>query len=335
MRSSGRLVACGGMNGDIILKDFRTMNTEHTIDAHPGMNMASRSPPRRYWCFSLSTFLVVMSSDQHLCFKGHDAEFIWTQPTSWRCVRLFQEKFLHWISRAICLSRVALRNGWVVSIVNLLSRLVLQILNWKLTSKLEFGKLTRIIINSWYPILYQSAISFAKLQRFSWLHSGFWYSPASSPSFTYPVCSWCDYIAFSTEVLQSSFGHFNKWCNTSHRCSRRWSRFSILSGETFLHSIQVWCRSPLFCLGILSNQISEAQKWHIDSERLVYFGIRSVGSNERAFSCSLVHGRVWDVCAIPGPGYFLLRFFHRLGWDFLLCLSRGCCFRWTVRRTLC
>nr|XP_024386798.1 PAN2-PAN3 deadenylation complex catalytic subunit Pan2-like isoform X3 [Physcomitrium patens] len=36
MRSNGRLVACGGMGGDIILKDFRTMKTEHTIDAHPG-----------------------------------------------------------------------------------------------------------------------------------------------------------------------------------------------------------------------------------------------------------------------------------------------------------
>ncbi|KAG0613820.1 hypothetical protein M758_6G131500 [Ceratodon purpureus] len=36
MRSNGRLVACGGVGGDIILKDFRTMKTEHTIDAHPG-----------------------------------------------------------------------------------------------------------------------------------------------------------------------------------------------------------------------------------------------------------------------------------------------------------
>lgn len=41
MRSNGRLVACGGMGGDIILKDFRTMKTEHTIDAHPGMDITS------------------------------------------------------------------------------------------------------------------------------------------------------------------------------------------------------------------------------------------------------------------------------------------------------
>jgi WD40 repeat protein len=36
LRSNGRLVACGGMSGDIVLKDLRTMKAEHTIDAHPG-----------------------------------------------------------------------------------------------------------------------------------------------------------------------------------------------------------------------------------------------------------------------------------------------------------
>ena len=39
MRSNGRLVACGGMGGDIVLKDFRTMKTEHTIDAHQGISI--------------------------------------------------------------------------------------------------------------------------------------------------------------------------------------------------------------------------------------------------------------------------------------------------------
>jgi hypothetical protein len=37
LRSNGRLVACGGMSGDIVLKDLRTMKAEHTIDAHPGV----------------------------------------------------------------------------------------------------------------------------------------------------------------------------------------------------------------------------------------------------------------------------------------------------------
>jgi hypothetical protein len=40
MRSNGRLVACGGMGGDIVLKDFRTMKTEHTIDAHQGISIS-------------------------------------------------------------------------------------------------------------------------------------------------------------------------------------------------------------------------------------------------------------------------------------------------------
>ena len=40
MRSNGRLVACGGIGGDIVLKDFRTMKTEHTIDAHQGISIS-------------------------------------------------------------------------------------------------------------------------------------------------------------------------------------------------------------------------------------------------------------------------------------------------------
>lgn len=55
MRSNGRLFACGGMGGDIILKDFRTMKTEHTIDAHPGMNITSKDS------FSIEMFMFLRS----------------------------------------------------------------------------------------------------------------------------------------------------------------------------------------------------------------------------------------------------------------------------------
>lgn len=37
MKSNGRLLACGGIAGELSLKDSRTMKTEHAVDAYRGL----------------------------------------------------------------------------------------------------------------------------------------------------------------------------------------------------------------------------------------------------------------------------------------------------------